>query len=327
LGDIAGRASAAGDNRLASAAGTISARLENTINDPRWMHAVALRREQGRAVGRNEGGAQTAGQILNTDRFGAPLLPDAAVADRALQSPAATRQVMEAYYKALDDARRARMPIEQIEELRGNIVSARNALRGQFVERMMNASSSASDVADSAGNVSRALSPAGFRRFFDQNEAVAREIFNPGQLAQMRRLAADFGETGMAARTTAAQGSPTAQNLSVANMIARASNGLIDPGMPLAQTLGSLGGVMRVVYAAPEAATREMLTRAMLDPQFAQMLLARATPARMAQAARYIETNMMDRLLQATAEGSGRASIRAATAEQTRPEQPTPALQ
>lgn len=320
--EIAGKASAAGDNRLASAAGAIGNAIEQTVDDPRWMQAVALRREQGQAVGRNEAGASTAGQILRTDRFGAPTLPDEAVPGRALQSPAAVRQVMEAHYKALDDARRARLPTEQIEALRAQVGQARTALRGQFIDDMLRASSTTADMADSAGNVNRVLSPAGFRRFWEQNQAVAAEIFERPQLAQLQRLAADFAETGMATRTASAAGSPTAQNLSVANLIARGSNGLLDPGMPLAQTLGSGLGVLRLVYAAPEAATRELLTQAMVDPRFARMLLARASPASVAQAARYVEMNMMDRLTQAAAGASGRAAIRAGTAEATRPEQP-----
>jgi hypothetical protein len=320
LGEIAGQASASGDARLARAAGAISASLENTIADPRWVAAVAARRAQGQAVGRNAEGVGVAGQILRTDRFGMPMLPDADVANRALQSPAATRQVLEAYYKALDDARTARLPVEQIEALRGQVVAARDALRGQFIESLFRASATTGDMADAAGNVSRALSPAGFRRFFEQNQGVARELFNQGQLAQLQRLAADFAETGLATRTTNAAGSNTAQNLSVANLIARGSNGLIDPGTPLAQTFAGLGGVMRLVYSAPEAATREMLTRAMTDPTFARLLLARATPASVARAARYVEMNMVDRLTEAATEAAGRATVRTGTAEATRPE-------
>lgn len=322
LGDIAGRASAAGDNRLASAAAAVSARLEETIDDPRWMSAVALRREQGAAVGRNAEGVNTAGQILRTDRFGAPQMPDANVAQAAVRSPQATRQVLEAYYKALDDARAARLPAEQIAELSDRVKAARGALRGQFMENLFNASATASDVADAAGNVTRALSPAQFRRFFDQNAEVARELFEPGQLLQLQRLAADFAETGMASRTVNAAGSNTAQNLSVANLIARTSNGLIDPGMPLAQTMAGLGGVMRLIYAAPEAAVREMLTRAMVDPQFAQLLLSRASPQSVTRAAAYIEQNMVERLAQAATDAAGRASLRTGTAEATRPTQP-----
>lgn len=320
--EIAGKASASGDNRLAAAASAVGNAIESTVDDPRWMQAVALRREQGQAVGRNDAGVSAAGQALRTDRFGAPMLSDEAVTGRALQSPAAVRQVLDAHYKALDDARRARLPAEQIEALRGQLAQTRTALRGQFIDDMLRAASTAADIADSAGNVSRVLSPAGFRRFWEQNQAVAGEIFERSQLAQLRRLAADFAETGMAARTASAAGSPTAQNLSVANLIARGSNGLLDPGMPLAQTLGSLGGLLRLVYAAPEAATRELLTQAVTDPQFARLLLARASPANVARAARYVETNMMDRLAEAAAGASGRAVIRTGTAEATRPEQP-----
>lgn len=322
LGEIAGKASSSGDNRLASAAGRISERIESTINDPRWMAAVDLRRQMGEAVGRNAEGVNAAGSILRTDRFGNPMMPDAAVAARALESPAAVRQVMEAGYKALDDARRARLPIEQIEQLSQQVKGMRGALRGQFMEDLFKASATASDIADNAGNVTRALSPAQFRRFFDQNSAVAREIFEPGQFLQLQRLARDFAETATTTRTAAAAGSPTAQNLSVANLIARTSNGLIDPGMPLAQALGGVGGVMRLVYSAPEAATRELLTRAMVDPQFAQMLLSRATPQSVRRATAYIEQNMMERLSQAGSEASERALIRTGTAEETRPEQP-----
>lgn len=321
LGEIAGKAGVAGDNRLASAATAISQSLESTIDDPRWMQAVALRREQGQALGRDQTGAAVTGQILREDRFGAPTMPDATVASRATASPQSARQTLEAMYKALDDARRARLPAEEIAALRQQMVEARGAMRGQFVDDLMRAASTTGDIADAAGNVSRALSPAQFRRFWEQNEGVAREIFEPGQLAQFRRIAADFAESSMLTRTVSAAGSPTAQNLSVGNLIARSSNGLIDPGMPLAQTMGSLGGVMRLVYAAPEAATREILTQAVTDPRFAQMLLRRASPASVTQAARYIEANMMDRLAQAAGDAGGRVAIRAATAEATQPQQ------
>jgi hypothetical protein len=229
---------------------------------------------------------------------------------------------MEAFYKALDDARRARLPAEAIEALRGQMLEARRALRGQFMEDLFRASATSADVADAAGNVSRALSPAQFRRFFERNAAVAREIFEPGQMRQLELLAADFAETGMAGRTVNAAGSNTAQNLSVANLIARGSNGLIDPGMPLAQTLGSLGGLMRVIYAAPEATTRQLLVQSVVDPEFARLLLARATPQTMQRAARYMETNMMDRLMQAGVDAAARGAVRTGTALTTQPGQP-----
>lgn len=277
-------------------------RVENALTPEqagRWGQAQQMRRQLAQDFGRDGSGAAGVQNVLRGGRD-APTLPDGSVARTLLASPQTVRQALAAAGTQAD--------------------AVKQQLRGQFIDNLFRATASTSDVADAAGNLSRALSPAGFRRFFDQNEAVARVLFDGGQLGLLRRLAADFAETGMATRTVAAAGSNTAQNLSVANLIARASNGLLDPGMPLAQTLGSAGGLLRLVYAAPEAATREMLTRAMTDPQFARMLLARATPATVAQATRYIETNMMERLSQAATEATARAAIRTGTAEATRPE-------
>jgi hypothetical protein len=314
LGEIAGQASVAGDNRLASAAGAVSQSIERTIDDPRWMQAVAARREQGAAVGRDATGTNAAGQILREDRFGAPVMADAAVAPRATANLGNARQVMEAHYKALDDARRARLPVEQIETLTQQMRDTRQALRGQFMDDLFSRSATTTDALDASGNASRALSPAQFRRFFEENAPVARSIFEPAEYAQLQRLASDFAETGASNAAGGARGSNTAQNLSVANLIARSSNGLIDPGMPLAQTLGGAMGLMRIVYSSPEAATRDLLTRAMVDPNFAQTLLSRATPAATSRAAGYLERTLMERLGGAIQEGSGRAAIRAGVA-------------
>ena len=319
LGTIAGEASAAGDNRLARAAGELSQSLDQTIDDPRWTRAIDQRRAQGQALGRDEGGAATTGQILRTDQFGMPILPDADVARRAIASPQGVRQVLGAFYKALDDARLARQPTE---ELTQRLRDARTALRGQFIDNLTRATRSASDVVDSAGNASPALSPAGFRRFWEQNAGVAGELFDRPQLAQLQRLANDFGETGMATRTAGAAGSPTAQNISVGNMISRATHGLIDPGSPLAQAVVGIGPVMRAIYAAPEAATRELLTQAMVDPRFARLLLARASPAAVAQAGRYMQMTLLQRLEAAAADaavtGAARGVTRAEAAETAR---------
>jgi len=282
-------------------------RVENALTPEqaaRWTAAQQMRRDLAQDFGRNASGTSGVQMALRGGPA-APVLPDGSVPGVLMSSP---QSVLQALAAAGGQA---------------NVV--RQQLRGQFIDNLFRATAATSDVADAAGNVSRALSPAGFRRFFEQNEPVARVLFDSSQIGVLRRLAADFAETGMASRTTAAAGSNTAQNLSVANLIARASNGLLDPGMPLAQTLGSAGGLLRLIYAAPEAATREMLTRAMTDPQFAHFLLVRATPANVARAVRYIEANMMDRLTQAAANAAAGAAIRTGTAEATRPGQPSAA--
>lgn len=309
-GEIAGEAAKASRTTEAAAAGRILDTIDTLGMSPEWQAATAQRRAMGQALGRDAGGSAVAGQILRSDRYGAPLLADEQVAARSLRSPGGVKQLLGAYAKAVDDAKAANLPAEQIQALNQQVAAAKGALRGQFMDDLFNATAGTSDRVDAAGNVARDLVPSQFQRFFDKNAAVAREIFEPGQYLQLRRLASDFAESSMATRAASAAGSPTAQNLSVGNMIARATNGLIDAGSPLGQTFAGAGGLMRVVYAAPEAATREILTRAMVDPKFAQMLLSRATPRSVDQAMRYMDANMMERLQETAMNAGARSAVR-----------------
>jgi len=119
----------------------------------------------------------------------------------------------------------------------------------------------------------------------------------------------------MATTTAKARGSDTAQNLSVANMITRSTQGLVDPQSSLGNTLGGFGGLLGLIYKAPEAATRELLTEAMVNPRFARDLLSRASPASMQRALGYMETNMLERLQQAAINTAGRQAIRSTAGE------------
>lgn len=317
LGEVAGTASAAGQNQLASAAGRISQALENTIDDPRWMQAVDERRTMGRALGRDDAGVNAAGSILRQDRWGTPTMPDARVGNVAINDPGAVRQVIQAGLRGLDDARTARIPEADQLRLREQFREMRNGLRGQFMENMLDKTRTTATTTNTAGATQRQLSLAQFQRFWDDNQAVARELFEPGQYLQLRRIARDFDEGSMAANTGATRNSQTAQNLSVGNMISRMSNGLISADNPAAQQVGSLGGLLRLVYAAPEQATRDMLVRSMVDPQFASMLLEKATPAAMRRAQGYIERNMMGRIADASGRQLSQQAVRTAIAPDT----------
>lgn len=167
-------------------------------------------------------------------------------------------------------------------------------------------------MADAQGNVAPALSAGAFDRFLmgKGNRQIANEIFDGDQLTQLRQIAADFGETAMTNTMGKARGSDTAQNLSVGNFIARASNGLISPNDPGAQTVASIGGLLRLVYAAPEAATREIVVRAAVDPGFASMLLQRASPQNVQRAADYLNSTMAERLVEAARGATLRTGVR-----------------
>jgi hypothetical protein len=75
---------------------------------------------------------------------------------------------------------------------------------------------------------------------------------------------------------------------------------------------------MRLLYQAPEAATRELLAQAMADPRFAAMLLARASPNATRRAAAYIEQNMAQRLTEAAGTAGFRQTVRSAGEQQRR---------
>jgi len=306
LGTIAGEAAVSGDKRLASAARTISDSLESQIDDPRWMEAVAQRRAVGEALGRDASGAAAAAAIRRKDQFGAPMMTSDKAIAKALESPQSARQVLDAGIKALDDARRTRLPAAEIEQLANNVRLMRQVMRDQFAENMTRASSSTSDIADAAGNLSRQLSPAQFTRWWEKNRATADVLFDGAERRTLDRLAADFAETSVM-NTVRAQGSPTAQNLSVGNFIARLTNGTIDPQNPLAQSLGNLGPIAKWLTSAPEQAMREMLVHAIRDPKFAAQLVEGAGPKSMERALLYFQQTMPERLLDSVAAASTRA--------------------
>lgn len=287
LGDIAGRASVAGDNRLASAAGSVSTAIEQEMADPRWMQAVAQRREQGAALGRDAAGSAATGAVLRTDKYGAPMLTSDQAIAKALSSPQSAKQTLEAGYKALDDARRARMPTEHIEELAASVRTMRQSMRDQFADNLKRASSTTSTVADASGNVTTQLSPAQFSRWWRDNKGVADVLFGAAERKTLDRLAADFAETTLTNQARA-RGSDTAQNLSVGNFISRLTGGTVDPQNPLAQSVVKLGPLSRWLYQSSDDAMKQMLVQAVRDPKFAAQLVEKASPASLERALTYM---------------------------------------
>lgn len=292
LGVAEGQAARASDNVTAAAAKTARETLGNMLDDAAatgagvtpdqlaaWRNAIGMRREMGATFGRSGEGAASVASILRRDQFGAPMLANERVADTALASPTAVRQVLRAAGQ--------------------EGASARQALKARFVDRFMEAAQTRGEMADAAGNVATPLSPAQAKGWWQRNEAVAKELFSPQELSQLQRLMRDFSETAAMAGTAAARGSPTAQNLIVGNMIARTTGGLVDPTNPAAQTVVGLGPTLRLLYSAPEAATREALARALVNPQEASRILSLAGPQGAQMGAGYANQQFRDRLAQA----------------------------
>jgi hypothetical protein len=246
--------------------------------------------------GRDGSGANAVGRILATDAAGNPTLPVGNVGGGAIQNLQSARQTLSA------------IPAGPQRE------QVRKSLQSEFIERFQSAAQTSSDVVGIGGDRLRALSAAGARKFFEQNADLAREIFSPQELGQLRRLMSDFGETAGLQATASARGSPTAQNLMVGNMIARSTGGLVDPSSPAAQTLVGLGPTMRLLYSAPETATRDALARALVDPQEAMRLMQLAGPQAVSQASGYANSQMRDRLVQALMGELARGGARTANA-------------
>lgn len=266
----------------------------------RWRDAAALRRQLGQDFERDTTGANATGRILADAGYGAPRMADEAVPGAALANLSSVRQVLRAS---------------------GGDPQVRAGLQGQFMDQLARQAMGNAEMVDAAGIAQRATSPAGFRRFWDQNRGMARELFSPQEYRRLELLARDFAEASIGANTGSTRNSQTAQNLSVAGLITRASNGLIDANNPLAQTTFGLGPVMRAIYSAPEAATRQLLGQAMADPRFAAMLLARASPTAMRRATSYVEQNMTGRILGAAGTAALRQAVRSGAEEQRRQEQ------
>lgn len=325
LGDIAGDASVKGNARLARAAGAVQDAIEQEMADPRWMAAVAQRRAQGQALGRDQAGAAASASIMRTDKYGSVMrTSDDAIRD-ALKTPQAARQVLEAGFKALEDARAARLPGPELEALAQNVRTMRQAMRDQFADNLAGASRTTTDIVDATGNVTRQLSPAQFSRWWDKNRAVADVLFDGAERKALDRLAADFAETTISG-TARARGSDTAQNLSVGNFIARLTNGTIDPQNPLAQSMGRLGPVAEWIVGAPNQAMREMLVQALRDPQFAAQLTQKAGADSLGRAMLYWQQTMPERVRDATLGALAREVPRIGLSEPSTGRGPTPRL-
>lgn len=256
-----------------------------------WREAQTLRRTQGRDFGRDETGTGAVPTILQRGQGGGFNAPDQQVVSHALSSPNAARQVLRA---AGDEA----LP----------------GLRQAFMDRAHGAASTG--VADGAGNPM--LREPGWRRFWQANRDTAAVIFPPDQLQRLNLLASDFAETATAQAIGKARGSDTARNLSVANMISMASRGLVDPTNPAMQ---SLLHPLGLVMSFNEKAIKQLLTDAMVDPELATRLLAKASPQAVSHAAGYLQQSMGQRMGQAAGNAGGRLAIRTEQAAGTDPEQ------
>lgn len=240
-----------------------------------WSAAQQLRRDLAQDFGRDRSGASGVQMVLRGGEA-RPVIGDRSVPGVFLSSPENVAQAL-----------RAAGPQAAV---------VRQQLRDEFTRRMREASVSAGETLDSAGNAVRTTSPSGATRFFERSLPVARLLFDEPEMAQLQRLMADFSETAAVEGASRARGSPTAQNLLMANMLARvgmpraavsatgataapllgmAAGGLVG-GAAGAQIGGVLGGgigataapmLLRQAYSVPGRLVQEEVGQLMVDPQ------------------------------------------------------------
>lgn len=307
LGEVGGKAIASGDEqtqRLVNRAReALSEGLDDAIANSQgltqqqrdaWTMANSARRQMGDTFGRTGQGGDVVGRVLRRDAFGAPMVADSNVARQTLSSPENVSQALRA----------AGMNAREV----------RKQLQGQFIEELTRAVRSGGATLDVQGNAVSNLSGDAFIKMMESRDGVARMLFDASQYQRLQRIGRDFAETMSTTGAAKARGSDTAQNITVGNLIARATNGLIDPGNPLAQTVAGLGPILKTIYSAPEAATREIISQAVADPQFALTLVSRATPRNIQRAADYLNQTMPDRLSRAAADFATRQGARTGNA-------------
>lgn len=124
---------------------------------------------------------------------------------------------------------------------------------------------------DAAGNPT--LGPAAMIKGIEANQGILKELFTRPQLDQLNAIAKDIKSAGYPARAGTIPGSPTVQNLTTANLIARTVGGYDTSNTALTTLLRPIA----YLYRSPETAMQELLIKAMFDPKLGAALMRKAT--------------------------------------------------
>jgi hypothetical protein len=259
-----------------------------------WLEGHELQRQHGQDFGTDQTGTGAVGRILQRGEGGSWNVEDKDVMSHGLSSPNAARQVLRAGGEA-----------------------ARPGLQQAFMDDAFRVANPGGVLAPDQQPL---LAGPAFMRYWTRNRDTAAAVFAPEQMQTLDRLASDFGETASSQASARASGSDTARNLSVASVIARASGGLLDPSGIKGSAGLALYGKATTAFGA-EHDIRDLLTRAMADPELASRLLAKATPAAIERAQNYIGSSAGGRIANAAADSGARLGLRAASLAPVDPEQ------
>jgi hypothetical protein len=310
LGNEAGQAAAAGDRTTAAAFRELRDSMGQLSPNAAYDTAKAYRAQVGRVTGRDAAGAHAVGDVLASDRFGAPRTADEQVVGKIMSSPGAVRQTLDAANEAVLAAQTSGGDVARMQAARSAL---QTHLKDAFLEGAERQQVTGQTAALTPGGVATTVStysPAKWSQFWQKNEQTARELFSPAEHRTLQQITDQLGETAMVAQSSKAAGSDTAQILNtlsgkesptVAQVLATASHGRITPdsvtgrmivgavnklpaliGLHAHGGVGAMAGhvlshdIVGALSRRPDEAIRTMLTEAASDPAFAQLLLQKA---------------------------------------------------
>jgi len=316
LGNEAGIASAAGDHSLASALGDLREAVEKLNPNAAYTAAKTYRAQVGRVMGRDVTGAHVVGEIMKTDRYGMPTTPDDKIVAKIMsQGPSAVRQVLNAADEAARAAARSGT-MADVNAANTYRAAIRMSLKDAFLQGAERQRLAGPTATGAPGGVAT-YSPAKWAGFWQKNEQIAQQLFDPNELTTLRQVTDQLGETALVQQTATAKGSHTVQNAlhiaqiaggespTVAHVLGAIFRGRVNPNdrvgrmavglfnkaptVLAALTHGATGGIIahylggeklaNVLSGRADEAIRALAQDAFSNPTLAKELIKKATDA------------------------------------------------
>jgi hypothetical protein len=193
----------------------------------------------------------------------------------------------------------------------GNDPAARAGLQQAYIDALVEGTATSGTLPNAAGEAVEALSGAKLRQMLQNTRGAASQLFSPAQMRRLEAVVEDFQSGTQWQRAGAGGGSPTAQNLAMANLFGRATMGLVDTsrsGAAIANNAVTKALSMLYKLAAPEI--ERLLLQAALDPKEGLRMMQAATPTNAEQFMRWAMQNGAMPVREALAAATARSAVR-----------------
>lgn len=310
-------ATAALEGHAATSLRTAAARPDGTIDPARWQawmgkHADVLR-EMPELAGRMRSAGEAAATL---DRVAFAAQARVKELERGVAKPFLKQDPADAV-RTIMASKSADRDMAELLQLVGRDPAAVRAVKRAYLDEWL--SRSESTTLDATATNYR-LKPSTAINFERDTKGVARQVFTPEEMQRVEAIAADFASGQYANNAARAVGSNTAQNLSTAHFIAKASGGVLDPNGTVMRTVFGRVLFMNFVYGDAERIMRDLLVEATLNPAVARDLLGKLSPEAARRAMGYVDRTLWQRTTDAAGEQAVKQGVRSATGEGMRRE-------